>query len=322
MTTTHGGYTNQAGPGGLRPSAELVHVPRARIVLAELAHACGKSLHQLTQELRAELVPPGGTGAQLVAEVEEGEVLPDLAMAPQPAQRPEAVLAEKVRTVSLITTTPNAVEEQLTTRRIEFVHATFHEWMANAAWATNAEERERARLGLFAALNARRAIIESRTVDGWKPTVDEFARTWLCIARPDASVQRLKQEAGTAHRQLQPLFKRKTHGARLLSLDHPIPSGGTLTDLLTDHTAPAQNLIRWEPDTDRAVAVFTRLTPREQDLARAWATAAPAITWAEFADLANIPAKAADNLRRKLRRLGHQHQQTSTAPSTRTRSTP
>ncbi|MGW6145635.1 hypothetical protein ACWFR4_47805, partial [Streptomyces sp. NPDC055140] len=37
--------------------------------------------------------------------------------------------------------------------------------------------------GLFAALNARRAILESRADSDWVPTVAEFAETWLGIKR-------------------------------------------------------------------------------------------------------------------------------------------
>ncbi|MGQ4434336.1 hypothetical protein [Streptomyces sp. SAS_260] len=195
-------------------------------------------------------------------------------------------------------------------------------------WSALAEERER--LGIFAALNARRAVLESRTVDGWKPTVDEFARTWLGIRRPDKNwleavstallrdwvdlldahlldkagelgLRQLKKESGTVHRQVQPLFHRKTHGGRLLPLDHPIPAGGSLTDLLADHAA----------------AVLTRLTPYEQHLARTWASAAPGSTWPEFAGLTGTEV---DNFRRKLRRLGRQH--TNSHATRRNRSTP
>lgn len=84
------------------------------------------------------------------------------------------------------------------------------------------------------------------------------------------------------------------------------------TDLLADHTAPPQNLPRWEPENDHTATVFAQLTPNEQDLARTWATTAPGTTWPEFA---GIPDTDADHLRRKLRRLGHQHQQRRGAPS-------
>jgi hypothetical protein len=189
-------------------------------------------------------------------------------------------------------------------------------------------------------------------VDGWKPTVDEFARTWLGISRPDEDwleavstallgnwvdlldthhfddarelgLRQLKKESDTVHRQLQPLFRRKARGGRLLSLDHPTTGGGAVVDLLADQAATADSLPWWEPENDHAAAVFQQLSRSEQHLARTWATAGPC-SWAEAAELASLPATDADSVRRKLRRLGHRHQQrrTNSRYARRTRSNP
>ncbi|MBA4866189.1 hypothetical protein H1V43_33675 [Streptomyces sp. PSKA54] len=324
MTTTGDSHANSAGFCSTRSSAELVHVPMPPEFLAALVHSSGVSVEGLLQELRGDLVlrPPSNAPAPAVP-------------APEPA------IAEKVRTVSLVHATPQQADHGADVVLVQRVDGQLRTLLAQVKWSPHTRERERARLGIFAALDARRAILESRTVDGWKPTVDEFARTWLGIRRADEDwleavctallgdwvdlldevaergLNHLKKESSTIHRQLQPLFQRKTHGARLLSLDHTTPAGGTLLDLLTDRAAPNQKLPLWEPEDDRVAAVFARLPRHEQDLARTWANAAPGSTWTEFAGLAGVSAADADNFRRKLRRLGRQHTNTHAARRTR-----
>ncbi|MGW2056755.1 hypothetical protein ACWCOZ_23070 [Streptomyces sp. NPDC001840] len=301
----------------------------------------------MTREFLAALVHSSGSVEGLLQELRGDLVLRPPSALPTPAvPAPEPAITERVRTVSLVPARPQQAGHGADVVLVRRVDGQLRTLLAQVKWSSHTRERERARLGIFAALNARRAVLESRTVDGWKPTVAEFARTWLGVRRADEDwleavstaligawvdlleehlldevaepgLEHLKKESSTIHRQLQPLFQRKTHGARLLSLDHPAP-GGALLDLVTDSASPNQNLLLWEPEGDRAAAVFARLPRHEQDLARTWATAAPGSTWTEFADLAGVSVRDADNFRRKLRRLGRQH----THAGRRTRSNP
>ncbi|MGQ4389915.1 hypothetical protein [Streptomyces sp. SAS_270] len=321
MTNAADGH--QAGPSTAPPSTELVRSSR-------------RALRYIRRP-------------QHLEEFHGPKLVPDLTGLTPPEQRFETEVAEKIRSLSLVGVAPQRADHRPDAVLVEQVDGQLRMMLVEVKWSARAEERERARLGIFAALNARRAVLESRTVDGWKPTVDEFTHTWLGIRRPDEDwleavstallgdwvdlldahlldevgelgLRQLKKESSTVHRQLQPLFQRKAHGARLLSLDHPVPAGGTLTDLLADRAAPNQNVSLWEPENDRAAAVFARLTPHEQHLARTWATAAPGSTWTEFAGLTGLAGTDADNFRRKLRRLGRQRSNTHAAR--RARSTP
>ncbi|WP_405775610.1 hypothetical protein [Streptomyces sp. NBC_01538] len=114
------------------------------------------------------------------------------------------------------------------------------------------------------------------------------------------------------HRQLRPLWQRKTAGGRLLSLDHPVPGVGTLVDVLADRAAHDEPSALWEPDTDAAACVFSQLSPDEQQVARAWAQAGRA-SWAEASDLVGVTAHEADSVRRKLRRLGRRFEERTAA---------
>ncbi|MFD4116890.1 hypothetical protein ACFWSJ_26000 [Streptomyces niveus] len=160
--------------------------------------------------------------------------------------------------------------------------------------------RDYGQTGVFAALNARRAILNSRVDGDWKPVVDEFARTWLMVSKVtedwleavsmaligdwvnalddctfssalDISLQRLKQESRTAHRQLQPLWERKTRAGRVHLLDHQLAGSRSLHDVLGGSSRPEDSALPWEPDEKGAATVFRWLKPDEQAVARAWA---------------------------------------------------
>ncbi|WP_369228471.1 hypothetical protein AB5J52_48370 (plasmid) [Streptomyces sp. R39] len=256
----------------------------------------------------------------------------------------ELALAEKVRTIALLPAASKPDRSGPDAVVVKRVDGQLRMWLVEAKSSRHHAGRERARLGIFAALNARRAILETPTLDGWKPAVDEFARTWLGISKPDEDwlqavstallgdwvdlldehllddaagpgITLLKTESSHIHQQLQPLWRRKTGGRRLLSLDHGVAGGGRLVDLLADRTARADSSRLWEPETDRAAAVFGRLAPAEQDLAQAWAQGGR-VSWPEAADLVGATEVDADHVRRKLRRLGHTHEQRLASAST------
>ncbi|WP_019061417.1 hypothetical protein [Streptomyces prunicolor] len=310
MTIHDGAPSEPSGGSGAQPSADLVAFPRFRVaplpvhVRAELAEA--------RRALAGRRPAEGDFGTTLAEKMCSIAFLGGVAK-PEPRERGADYIWVQ------------QVDGQLRTLAVQ------------AKWSPYDAEAERARLGVFAALNARRAILETRTVDGWKPAVAEFASMWLGIAHPDEEwleavstallgdwvdllgehlvddagalgLKQLKRESSVVHRQLRPLWRRKTAGGRLLSLDHPVPGGGTLVDVLADRAAPTQSPGLWEPETPGAAAVFAGLSPGEQQVARVWAQSGRT-SWAELAGLGGVSAAEADSVRRKLRRLGRRYEQ-------------
>lgn len=314
MTIHDGAPSEPSGSSGPQPSADLVAVPRFRVA-------------QLPLHVRADLAEARRalTGRR-PAETDLG-----------------TALAETICSITFLGSVakPEPRERGADFTWVQQVDGHLRTLVVQAKWAPYGAEAARARLGVFAALNARRAILETRTVDGWKPAVAEFATMWLGIPNPDTEwleavstallgswvdlldehlvddagalgLKQLKLESSVVHRQLKPLWRRKTAGGRLLSLDHPVPGGTTLADLLADRAAPTQSPGLWEPETPGAAAVFAGLSPGEQKVARAWAQAGCA-SWAEAADMVGVTAHDADSVRRKLRRLGRRLEERTAA---------
>ncbi|KUN58856.1 hypothetical protein AQJ46_42030 [Streptomyces canus] len=314
MTIHDGAPTKPSGPSGPQPSADLVAVPHVRV-----AH--------LPRHVRAELAAARRALASR-----------------RPAERGLGTApAETIYSIAFLgsaaTTEPRERGADFTW--VQQVDGQLRTMVVQAKRAPYSAEAVRARLGVFAALNARQAILESRTVDGWKPAVAEFVSMWLGVPNPDTEwleavstallgswvdlldqhlvddagalgLEQLKRESSVVHRQLQPLWRRKAAGGRLLSLDHPVPGGGTLIDVLADRAAHDGPSVLWEPDTAPAACVFSQLSPDEQQVVRAWAQSGRA-SWAEAADLAGVTAADADSVRRKLRRLGRRFEERTAA---------
>ncbi|MEU0343772.1 hypothetical protein ABZ092_33665 [Streptomyces bobili] len=313
MTIHDGAPTEPSGPTGPQPSADLVAVPHVRVA-------------QLPLHVRAELAEARrALAGRRPTESDLG-----------------TVLAETIYSIAFLgsAATPEPRERGADFTWVQQVDGQLRTLVVQAKRAPYGAERARARLGVFAALNARQAILESRTVDGWKAAVAELASMWLGIPNPDTewleavstallgswvdlldqhlvdagalSLKQLKRESSVVHRQLQPLWRRRAAGGRLLSLDHPVPGGGTLIDVLADRAAHDGPSVLWEPDTGPAACVFSQLSPQEQQVARAWAQSGRA-SWAEAADLAGVTAADADSVRRKLRRLGRRFEERTAA---------
>ncbi|MGW2331698.1 hypothetical protein ACWC5C_38940 [Streptomyces sp. NPDC001700] len=197
--------------------------------------------------------------------------------------------------------------------------------------------REYGQTGVFAALNARQAILKSRVDGDWKSAVDEFARTWLGVSKVtedwleavsmaligdwvnalddhtfsgavDICLQRLKRESDTVHQQLQPLWERKTRAGRVYMLDHQLAGGRSLHDMLGDPSRPEDTALPWEPDEKQAATVFRWLKPDEQAVARAWALSGAA-SWEEAAQSTGLSDAFGHRVRRKLKRLGERYEQ-------------
>ncbi len=120
---------------------------------------------------------------------------------------------------------------------------------------------------------------------------------------------RLKAEAEQIHRQLLPLWRRRTRGSRLLLLDTPFGDGLSLYDLLAGCPDPQPSALDSTPDDARLAAVLHALRPQEREVV--FARAQPGVaTWAEAAWLAGAtdPTAVGERVRRKVRRLAAEQQ--------------
>ncbi|MGA5066393.1 hypothetical protein ACPB9E_21970 [Streptomyces exfoliatus] len=186
-----------------------------------------------------------------------------------------------------------------------------------------------AREAVIAALVARNAAIE-----GDIETVDEFAKTWLGIGRPDrwreavetallgdwvetlgarlsgdAEVMALLgRHARVEHMHLQPIWERKACGHRLRLLEDPVSEGRTLGDFITDRRLPEDRVLGRVED-DRVPSVLRALAPEERAVAEVYA--ASRMTWSQAAEAtgADDPVAFGERVRRKLKRLGRRRQE-------------
>ncbi|MGA5498744.1 hypothetical protein ACPCSP_30795 [Streptomyces cinereoruber] len=188
--------------------------------------------------------------------------------------------------------------------------------------------RAEAESAVAAALSARRAILESGRADDWKPTVSLFARTYLGISRTDeewleavstallgnwvdvleappnngGTLHHLRREAQTVHRQLMPLWQRKSGPGRVWMLDYRLPSGETLHEFVAGSYRVEDEVLDWSPDRGDTCAVLGRLKEDERRVAQAFALGSG--SWAEAAESAGLPPQIGERVMRKLRRLG------------------
>ncbi|MFD3719887.1 hypothetical protein [Streptomyces sp. NPDC058674] len=196
------------------------------------------------------------------------------------------------------------------------------------AGASDPAVRAEAESAVAAALCARRAILESEGVDDWKPAVASFARTYLGVSRTDGewleavstallgnwvdaleappnsggTLHHLRREARTVHRQLMPLWQRKSGPGRVWMLDYRLPSGETLHELVAGSYRIEDEFLDWSPDRGDTCAVLGRLKEDERRVAQAFALGGG--SWAEAAESAGLPPQIGERVMRKLRRLG------------------
>ncbi|WP_329202747.1 MULTISPECIES: hypothetical protein [unclassified Streptomyces] len=200
--------------------------------------------------------------------------------------------------------------------------------------------RTRARHTIAAALNARRTILESTGLNDWKPTVAAFGRRHLGLTSSDATwleavstallgdwldeltteppkvddaLSYLRREASVVHRQLMPLWQRKSGPGRVWMLDYRLPSGETLHELVAGSHRIENEVMPWYPERRDAGTVFDRLQEDEQRVARAFAVGGG--TWAEAATDAGLPENMGQRVMRKLRRLGVEREERYAASS-------
>jgi hypothetical protein len=127
---------------------------------------------------------------------------------------------------------------------------------------------------------------------------------WETGRLPATALGMLRAEARAIHRQLVPLWRRRTRHGRVLSLDAALGDGLSLYDLVAadvDHLAHTSGGVF---DDERLNRVLRGLTPDERQVVYAYA-AAEGTTWAESAAAAGStdPEAFGERVRRKAKRL-------------------
>ncbi|MFJ9692650.1 hypothetical protein [Kitasatospora sp. NPDC101183] len=169
------------------------------------------------------------------------------------------------------------------------------------------------------ALNARQAALtgEQEVVDrftaevmglwsGWRePVATALLGNWADPLNgggelSPAALAELRSEAGTIHRQLTPIWRRKTSRARLLLLDTPLGNNSTLYDLLA--AAPAPDDPADTLEDERLLLILRDLHPAERQVVLALAH--PGVTtWKDAAAFAGATTAFGERVRRKVRKL-------------------
>ncbi|MFD0008251.1 hypothetical protein ACFVJ4_38525 [Streptomyces sp. NPDC127178] len=118
------------------------------------------------------------------------------------------------------------------------------------------------------------------------------------------AVSVLRAEARKIHRQLVPIWRRRTRHGRVLSLDADLGDGYCLLDLLAAQAGPQLDLAHSARDQQRIGALLRALTPLERNVVLARA-AGEATTWTEAAMVCRIgdPEAFGNRVRRKVLRL-------------------
>ncbi|MFJ9692674.1 hypothetical protein [Kitasatospora sp. NPDC101183] len=155
-----------------------------------------------------------------------------------------------------------------------------------------------------------RDVLRLGTDEQWQEAVSTALLSgWADSLQTDGTltptaVLLLRKEAQAIHRQLTPLWKRRTYGnKRVIPLETPVYNGATLRDLLADRNLPDGPLFD-EIHDRRLVAVLAMLAPAEQDVFLAFGLP-DVTTWAGAADAAGSvqPDKDGEKARRKVHRI-------------------
>ncbi|WP_162948072.1 hypothetical protein [Streptomyces europaeiscabiei] len=121
---------------------------------------------------------------------------------------------------------------------------------------------------------------------------------------PSAALGKLRAEARAIHRQLVPLWRRRTRHGRVLSLDAGLGDGLSLYDLVATDIDALAHTVGEVFEDERLNHVLHGLDPAERQVVFAYAEG-EGTTWAEAAAAsgATDPTAFGERVRRKVKRL-------------------
>ncbi|MGW2238270.1 hypothetical protein [Streptomyces sp. NPDC001759] len=132
---------------------------------------------------------------------------------------------------------------------------------------------------------------------------------WRTGNLPSTAVGAIRAEARILHRQLVPVWRRRTRHGRVLSLDANLGEGLSLYDLVAADIDLLTRVPGGVFDDERLNTVLCALEPAEQQVVLAYAED-NGITWTEAAASAGAldPEAFGQRVRRKTKRLAAEHQ--------------
>ncbi|MFV5997654.1 hypothetical protein ACNPQM_36000 [Streptomyces sp. NPDC056231] len=197
---------------------------------------------------------------------------------------------------------------------------------------------------LAAALSAQETFVCSMAKEVQTSFVDRLAAKTLLVPRSDrwreaistallgswsaplwaegrlssTAIGALKAEARLLHRQLVPVWRRRTRHGRVLSLDAALRDGLSLYDLVAADVDLLQRVAGDVFEDERLNAVLRGLTPAERRVVLAYAEG-EGTTWAEAAAFAGAtdPEAIGDRVRRKAQHLAAEQRRRLTQRSAR-----
>ncbi|WP_454314337.1 hypothetical protein [Streptomyces phaeoluteigriseus] len=132
---------------------------------------------------------------------------------------------------------------------------------------------------------------------------------WQSGQLPTTALGALKAEARVLHRQLVPVWQRRTRHGRVLSLDADLGDGLSLYDLVATDVDYLAHTVGGVFQDERLYRVLDWLTPAERAVVFAYAQS-EGTTWTEAAAAvgASDPIAFGDRVRRKAKRLADEQQ--------------
>ncbi|MGP3691287.1 hypothetical protein ACTVZO_42635 [Streptomyces sp. IBSNAI002] len=151
-----------------------------------------------------------------------------------------------------------------------------------------------------------REAVSTALVGGWVDPLEQNGRL------PASALDALRAEARAIHRQLVPVWRRRTRHGRVLSLDAPLGNELSLYDLVAADVDLLHRVAGGIYEDERLNAVLRGLDPAERQVVIAYA-AADATTWTEAATAAGAtePDAFGERVRRKAKRLAAEQRRRS-----------
>ncbi|MFK0055196.1 hypothetical protein ACIQSN_23435 [Streptomyces sp. NPDC091025] len=143
-----------------------------------------------------------------------------------------------------------------------------------------------------------REALETALLGGWNQALWDTGRL------PVTALGALRAEARVLHRQLVPLWRRRTRHGRVLSLDAALGDGLSLHDLIASDVDFLAHTVGGVFEDERLNRLLRGLDPAERAVVVAYAEG-EGTTWAEAATSAGIadPDAFGERVRRKCKRL-------------------
>lgn len=147
-----------------------------------------------------------------------------------------------------------------------------------------------------------REAVEMALISDWVTSLRGIA--------DESALDLLRLQAKAEYRRWQPLWERNIQGQKIMLLSQ-MSSIQTEEELPLDNCTPDVEVLRFQSDDERLIAVLRGLDPEEAAIAWHWAEQGG--SWGSAARAIGRPFQYGEQVRRKLRRLGRLYHASSSA---------